>query len=194
MDHRTIGTYNNEAEKIAQLHSNLTPTRIYELVTQFFIPYGNTLDIGCGIGRDTYWLTQHGYPTIGIDASYSMLKYSKKLYPNNTFILDHLPDLVTQQTKVDNILCSAVLMHLDNIHIIHSCRRLLSLLNKNGIMIISYRSTNEVDNRENGKLYSDINIVRFLEFFINHGCSILLQESNKDERRDIVWNNFVIQK
>ena len=53
MDKQTIETYDREAEHIAQLHSNLTPDRLYSLITAYFTKTGNTLDIGCGIGRDT---------------------------------------------------------------------------------------------------------------------------------------------
>ena len=53
MDIQTIETYDREAERIAQLHSSLTPDRLYTLITAYFTKTGNTLDIGCGIGRDT---------------------------------------------------------------------------------------------------------------------------------------------
>jgi hypothetical protein len=33
MDKQTIDIYDLEAERIAQLHSNLTPSRIYALIT-----------------------------------------------------------------------------------------------------------------------------------------------------------------
>ena len=60
MDKETIDTYNREAESIARLHSTLTPHRIYELIDQYFIKDGTTIDVGCGIGRDTHWLSQQG--------------------------------------------------------------------------------------------------------------------------------------
>jgi len=36
MDKQTINTYNLEAERIAQLHSNLKPSRLYTLITKYF--------------------------------------------------------------------------------------------------------------------------------------------------------------
>ena len=56
MDKQTIETYDREAERIAQLHSSLIPGRLYTLITEHFTKTGNTLDMGCGIGRDTQWL------------------------------------------------------------------------------------------------------------------------------------------
>ncbi len=44
MDKQTIETYDHEAERIAQLHSSLTPDRLYTLITEYFTKTGNTLD------------------------------------------------------------------------------------------------------------------------------------------------------
>ena len=92
MDKETIDIYNREAVSIAQLHSTLIPHRIYELINQYFIKGEKTADIGCGIGRDTHWLTQQGFPSIGIDASKNMLQQAKSLYPSDNFFQDELPE------------------------------------------------------------------------------------------------------
>ena len=74
MDNQTIDIYDQEAETIAKLHSTLMPERIYELISNYFIPNNAiSADIGCGIGRDTAWLNQRGYSIIGIDASASFI-------------------------------------------------------------------------------------------------------------------------
>ena len=195
MDKKTIETYNNEAENIAKLHSSLTPHRIYKLIEQYFLKCGVTVDIGCGIGRDTNWLNSQGFKTIGIDASKGMLKQARKLYPNLIFKEDYLPELATLKNKqFQNILCSAVLMHLDNKLINESCLRLLNLLKNDGCLIISIRGTNAEDNRENGKLYQNIDTELLKQFFINQGCDVLLHESEIEQKRLITWHNFVIKK
>jgi 2-polyprenyl-3-methyl-5-hydroxy-6-metoxy-1,4-benzoquinol methylase len=195
MDRETIDTYNREAENVAQLHSTLTPSRIYELVRKFFIKGGATADIGCGIGRDTYWLNQHGFPTIGVDASEEMLKQALRLYPDLIFNQDYLPTLANfDNSQFQNILCSAVLMHLDNNSIEAACFRLVQLLKPNGRLIISIRRTHEENKRENGKLYEAIDIDLFSQFFEQNNCEILLYESEVEQKRQLTWHNFVIKK
>jgi 2-polyprenyl-3-methyl-5-hydroxy-6-metoxy-1,4-benzoquinol methylase len=195
MDKETIDTYNREAESIAQLHSTLTPHRIYELIDQYFIKDGTTVDIGCGIGRDTNWLTQHGFLTTGIDASEQMLKQAHSLYPNDNFFQDDLPHLnQLGVSSFQNILCSAVLMHLSQIDLKTACNRLLQLLNDNGCLVISFRGTNEIGNRENGKLYETIRIDDFLKIFKENECKVLVQESETETSRSLTWYNFVICK
>ena len=114
MDKETINIYNQDAESIAQLHSTLIPHRVYELINQYFIKNTATVDIGCGIGRDTQWLNKQGFLTIGVDASAGMLKQARQLYPDLLFNEDCLPELASlSDLHFHNILCSAVLMHLN---------------------------------------------------------------------------------
>jgi len=136
MDKQTIETYDREAEHIAQLHSSLTPSRLYTLITEYFTKTANTLDIGCGIGRDTQWLNQQGYSALGVDASEGMLKQAQQLYPQVRFIKDTLPDLTHLNGQTfQNILCSAVLMHLNKANLEQACLKLLDLLKAEGHLI-----------------------------------------------------------
>ncbi|MGZ5551672.1 MAG: class I SAM-dependent methyltransferase [Nitrososphaeraceae archaeon] len=193
MDKETIDTYNREAESIAQLHSTLTPHRIYELINQYFVKEGATIDIGCGIGRDTHWLTQQGFQAIGLDASEQMLKYAQSLYPNDNFIHDYLPNLnQLGESQFQNILCSAVLMHLKKADLEAAVNRLLQLLSDNGCLLISFRGTKEISNREKGKLYETIHIDEFLRIFKEKKCKVLVQESETEISRDLTWHNLVI--
>ncbi len=195
MDKETISSYNRDAESIAKIHSTLKPARIYELIGQYFIKNGITADIGCGIGRDTHWLSQQGFLAIGVDASEEMLKQATSLYPRERFIRDDLPDLKSlKSSDFQNILCSAVLMHLSPDDLKKACHRLLQLLKNEGCLLISFRGTNNPDRRENGKLYETINFQEFTDFFIQNGCSILLQESEVEAGRNLTWHNIVIKK
>ncbi len=195
MDKLTIDTYNLEAERVAKLHSSLTPKRLYELVTAFFTKSGQTLDVGCGIGRDTNWLNQQGYPAIGVDASEGMLKKAQQLYPEVIFLKDTLPELNSlNDQSFQNILCSAVLMHLNHQTLYTACLKLITLLNPTGHLIISIRNTKADDHRENGKLYEDIDIAAFKEFFIQQQCQIIIFEHEVESARQLTWHNFVIKK
>ena len=195
MDKQTIETYDREAERIAQLHSNLTPDRLYTLITEYFTKTGNTLDVGCGIGRDTHWLNQHDYPALGIDASKGMLKQAQQLYPQVRFLKDFLPDLTSLNDQTfQNILCSAVLMHLNKADLEQACLKLVTLLKASGHMIISIRETNAVDHRENGKLYEPFDINAFKHLFLQHQCKIVLEEQELEPARQLTWYNFVIRK
>lgn len=195
MDDLTINSYNLEADQVATLHSGLTPTRLYALITEYFTKNTQTLDVGCGIGRDTNWLNQQGYPALGIDASAGMLNQAKHRYSEVTFIEDTLPNLKTlNKQRFNNILCSAVLMHLNHQTLDTACLRLITLLEPAGHLIISIRNTKADNHRENGKLYEDIDIEAFKELFILQHCQILIAEQEIEPARKLTWHNFVIKK
>jgi 2-polyprenyl-3-methyl-5-hydroxy-6-metoxy-1,4-benzoquinol methylase len=191
----TVDSYNQEAEKIAKLHASLTPHRIYELIEQYFIKGKSTADIGCGTGRDTNFLNNQGFSVVGVDASEGMLKQARQLYPDLNFRLDYLPTLVNfKNSEFQNILCSAVLMHLNENTIEAACLRLVQLLKKDGRLVVSIRGTNKKDKRENGKLYESINVESFKQLFEQNGCEILFYENEVEQNRGLTWHNFVIKK
>jgi 2-polyprenyl-3-methyl-5-hydroxy-6-metoxy-1,4-benzoquinol methylase len=193
MDEETIEVYNREAASTARLHSTLKPERIYQLSHQYFIKGGKTLDVGCGIGRDTHWLNQQGFPTLGIDASVEMLKFAQRFYSSADFLLDSLPDLKKiGLLRFQNILCSAVLMHLPETQIPIACQRLLALLETDGRLIISIRGTQAESQRERGKLYAPIDPESLQQLFIESGAKVLFQETTTEPARSLNWHNLVI--
>ncbi|MBL1321962.1 MAG: class I SAM-dependent methyltransferase [Methylophaga sp.] len=195
MDDQTISIYNKDAESIATLHNTLIPEQIYQLIDTYFIKDEATADIGCGIGRDTAWLKQQGYPVIGIDASSGMLTQANNSHSDIKFIEDYLPELkLLKDSSFNNILCSAVLMHLSPEALPIACSRLISLLKEGGRLIISFRGSSSDDKRENGKLYESIDPSILRDYFLQQGCTIQLHESEVEESRQLTWHNLVIKK
>jgi 2-polyprenyl-3-methyl-5-hydroxy-6-metoxy-1,4-benzoquinol methylase len=195
IDKPTIDAYNDEAPTIAKLHATLTPRRIYELIDLYFIKGKDTADIGCGSGRDTKWLNSQGFYTIGVDASDGMIKEAKKHYPDLEFKLDYLPALnCFDYGQFHNILCSAVLMHLDINGIDAACLRMSQLLKPKGCLILSFRCTENNDNRENGKLYESIQHSLLEEVFEKNNCEIILHETDVEKIRGLTWHNLVVIK
>ena len=142
-----------------------------------------------------YGATQQGFPATGVDASEQILQEAQSLYRNERFFQDALPALTQlDNSQFQNILCSAVLMHLNSLDLNAACHRLLQLLNDSGCLIISFRGTHETANREKGKLYETINITDFLKFFTENQCTVLVQESETEASRNLTWHNFVIKK
>lgn len=195
MDQRTIHAYDQDAIQIATLHASLIPHRLYALIQTYFIAYGKTLDAGCGIGRDSFFLQQNHFDVIGVDASQGMLEQAKFLYPSVHFFQDDLPSLQTLQDAVfDNVLCSAVLMHLDYVSFWQAMQRLLDLLKPDGVLIITLRGTQQPNQRENGKLYQAVDLIALRQFVAAHGAQVLHDESEIEPQRQLIWHNLVLKK
>lgn len=195
MDKTTIDSYNKDADNIAQLHASLIPEKLYNLINQHFIKKGLTADIGCGIGRDSHYLFEQGFKVLSVEPSTAMLQKARKLYPHLTLHEDYLPNLNSLAVNTfENILCSAVLMHLNQSDIKAACLRLLALLKSEGILIITLRGTHQPDKRENGKLYEDINIANLFQLFTDNQASVLIHEIDLEAKRQLTWHNLVIKK
>ena len=195
MDIQTLDTYNKDVESIGELHKKLLPERLYELANIYFYPNSKTLDLGCGIGRDTHWLNQNGFNAIGVDGSLEMLHFASLHYPETTYIHDYLPELKnTINHEFTNIFCSAVLMHLSPENIQKACEKIVSLLGEKACILISYRDTTQPDYRENGKLYTPIDTRWMCSLFTDNGFDVVINETTVDDARGLNWTNLVFKK
>lgn len=189
---RTIDIYNKNAREFAETFESCYPTRMYELVHAFFHHEKETIDVGCGSGRDVAYLKKHGYPTIGLDASDEILNEARERHPDCEFRLDTLPSLSTvSPASFGNILASAVLMHLSEGELVTACLRLLEILNPKGRAIISVRGPASQES-DKGRLFTPISPSQLAELFESIGGKILLLE--KEFEGDKLWHYLVIEK
>lgn len=195
MDQKTVAAYNRSAKKIAQLHENLLPSRLYQLIKRFFIDGEKSLDVGCGIGRDTHWLQQQGYQTSGLDAAQKMLFEARERYPNQRFICDNLPLLAAiKDNYFNNLLCSAVIMHLPENQVSLAIKNLLRVTMPGGVLVLSFRRTNSINMRENHKLYTSLSVEKLTADFRKNGAVLLFYKKEHESGRGIDWHNLVFKK
>ena len=105
------------------------------------------LDIGAGSGRDAaYFASKGAQLVVAVDSSYEMLSLAKQKHgdKNIVWVNEFLPNLNSLDTvklgSFDFILCSAVLMFLDECDQIRSLKTILRLLKVGGTAIITIKS------------------------------------------------------
>lgn len=156
MDRRTLGAYDRAAAAFAAAwHDQSAPADVQALVRRFFRT-GPTADVGCGSGRDTAWLDDHGYPATGYDPSEGLLAEARRRYPRLRFRRAALPELGgVADGSFTNVLCDTVIMHLEREAIGPAVRRLMSILEPDGILLLSWRVADGGDRRDDhGRLYT----------------------------------------
>ena len=165
MDRLTRTAYDKDAAAFARdWHEQPAPVDLQEIVTRFFIKGGSSADIGCGSGREVAWLNANGFPAVGFDASEGLLAEARSRYPDLNFAWAELPALRgIAADSYDNVLCETVIMHLDRTRIAPSVRRMLDIVKPGGIFYLSWRVTEDADQRDkHHRLYAafDASLVR----------------------------------
>jgi SAM-dependent methyltransferase len=165
VDRVTLDAYDSAAAAFAkEWHEQPAPIDLQDIVARFFIKGGATADIGCGSGREVAWLNANGFPASGFDASDGLLAEARSRYPGLSFAHAELPDLHgIAASSFDNVLCETVIMHLDHRQIAPSVRRMLELVKPGGVFYLSWRVTDEADQRDrHQRLYAafDASLVR----------------------------------
>ncbi len=89
-------------------------------------PLGQILEVGCGTGKNTRWLTSRG-PVIGLDFSAKMLSKCRRSAPEAAL---HLADLnetwPIADGSVETVLIDLVLEHIEDLpHFARECARVL---------------------------------------------------------------------
>ena len=100
-----MDTYNKKSKSVENVFNKIAETYVnhfgedWEFINEIedfvsnFEPNSTIVDLGCGSGYITEFLTKKNLNAIGIDFSSEMIKIAKEKYPNNRFILDDFINL-----------------------------------------------------------------------------------------------------
>ncbi len=78
----------------------------------FLSPNAQVLDVGCGAGHKTKYLTGKGLRVTGTDFSKNLLAIAKREAPNADYVLSDMRDLYAIKGGVDAIFAQASLLHI----------------------------------------------------------------------------------
>lgn len=102
------------------------------------------LDIGAGIGRDSWEFSKMGHSVIAVEPTKEYREVGRKMFhsENIEWIDDSLPklEMIGGKNHFDFIIASAVFHHLPTNEQHHAIRKIAELLNTNGIFIVSLRN------------------------------------------------------
>lgn len=94
---------------------------------------GHCLDLGCGFGADAFWFAEHDWQVDAVDSS-NAIKFKHK---NINFIQNDLKEINFDNLgKYDFIIACFILHFLEPEYSISLVKKLMSMLNKNGILYI----------------------------------------------------------
>ena len=165
MDRSTLAAYDSDAAAFAKdWHEQPAPVDLQDIVAAVLHQGRRDRRHRLRVGREVAWLNANGYPASGFDASEGLLAEARRRYPDFTFVHAELPDLRGIAThSFDNVLCETVIMHLDRALIAPSVRRMLDIVKPGGIFYLSWRVTDDADQRDQyGRLYAAFDVLLVL--------------------------------
>ncbi len=136
---------------------------------------GRALDVGCGCtGRFIDLLQSEGFSVEGVDISEKMINLARKRHPNIVF---HHQDICEWEIKetYDFITAWDSIWHIPLSQQEKVLKKLVSSLNRDGVLIFSFGGTNEQGDHTDNFMgpevyYSTLGTNGFLNLLINLGC------------------------
>ncbi|MBU2894959.1 class I SAM-dependent methyltransferase [Colwellia sp. D2M02] len=156
--------------------------------------YKTALDIGAGSGRDALALHDFGLCVTAIEPAQPLMDKGIALTGDKvSWKSDTLPELPSlNENTYDVILISAVWMHLSKEQQRQSLKRLSSLLNDEGILVITLRHGEFND----GRKAFDVNSTRLIEGAKAFNLTVLHTDNDTDQlnRPDVCWETVVFTR
>ena len=133
-----------------------------------FLKVGDTvLDVGCGGGTKSRYLTNKRFKVFGIDFSENMIEIAKREVPEAEFAVMDMKDLSRLNRAFDGVFAQASLLHIPKKEVHSVFREFLSHLKSNGYLYVAVKEKNEGQRDEEIKKESDYGYKyeRFFSFY-----------------------------
>jgi ubiquinone/menaquinone biosynthesis C-methylase UbiE len=132
----TIKSYDEAAEEYSRFHFSESFENRLDNFINLLPGKGLVLDVGCGCGRDTKYLSDRGIYTIGIDLSLGMIIQARKYVPNTRFLQMDMRKLEFEEFSFDGILAMASILHIPKVQMPDLLTEFRRVLKGNGLLYI----------------------------------------------------------
>ncbi len=199
---KTLNYYSSNAPLLTEQYELADVQEIQDLLLKTFSKNYNLLEIGCGSGRDAFFMLSNGYNITAVDGSEKMIVESKKIHPELSNNLFHkiLPNDLNFNIKFNGIYSIATLMHLEENDIKKTIYNIFNLLNDGGKFLMSVSlSRNDVNENgfdEKGRFFLILEQEEWLNMCKDVGFKILETKVNNDglNRDGIIWLILILEK
>ena len=179
-------TYNKIAEDWVKDHNDDT---WWQEGTEYFLsllPRGSrVLDVGCGGGIKTRYISDMGYEVIGIDFSEKMIEIARRENPGINFEVIDIYNVDKVPGTFDGIFAQAVLLHIPKSDTMKVLTALKDKLNINGLLYIATKEIRQNGVEEDVRTENDYgyDYSRFFSYFSPEQ----LKEYFKELELEVVW-------
>src|SRR4030095_1696029 len=134
---QAYNTWAGNYDTVINKTRDLEASALRETLSQIELSHVKVLEIGCGTGKNTIWLSTKARHIIGVDFSEEMLKQAKKkiITGNVEFCqMDIKAKWTFSREQFDLVTCSLILEHIEDIDFVFNQAN--SVLRGNGLFYI----------------------------------------------------------
>jgi SAM-dependent methyltransferase len=107
------------------------------------------LDLGCGPGHTTAYLTSLGLLATGVDLSPKMIEKASQSFPQSRFVVCDFFALPNESSTIAGILALYCIVHLTPDQLVPAFSEMFRVLNPGGVLLLSFHVGTEVIRAEN---------------------------------------------
>ncbi len=107
------------------------------------------LDLGCGPGHTTAYLTDVGLTATGVDLSPNMIAIASRMFPQSRFEVGDFFALRQESSSVAGILAFYCIVHLTSDQLVPAFTEMHRVLSDDGVLLLSFHVGTEVIHAEN---------------------------------------------
>jgi len=132
-----IPTYDKIADKYAsQYFNDLSDSSYFDKFLSYLAKGSKILDIGCGNGNFSKYISEKGFECEGIDLSPEMLRIAKERIPGIKFTLKDMRKLDYEAESFDGLLVAYSLIHIPSDQIVSTLQGFRKILKSEGIILL----------------------------------------------------------
>ena len=191
----TVFFYDKNAHEFYHNTVNVDMSEHYRRFEEYLLPESSILDAGCGSGRDSLYFLSKGYNVSAFDASIEMVNLSSKL---TGLSVQHAKfEDINFDVVFNGIWASASLLHVDRGSIMDILQRLSAMLNKGGVLFMSYKYGDKVYQKDNRlfNCYDEGSFIEMLSAIPELTILELYKTADvRDERINEFWLSAIVKK
>lgn len=182
-------TYNKIADDWFKDHQE--DTWWHEGTTKFVsvLPKNATvLDIGCGAGVKSKYLSEKDLKVTGIDFSEKMIEIAKREVPGVDFMVGDIYELDSYNKKFNAVFAQAVLLYIPKKRVMEVLEKLKNKLNPNGVLYLAVKEVSKDDGLEEKNLKENDYGYEYERFF-SYFTLPEIKEYIKKLGLSVIWEN-----